>query len=219
MGGPEELRHLLPVHVVVETDGEPAAVAVMWRSGESRVLRNRIALGRIAEEVQRSPALSQRGRWGEPTPLKIANRRRPTRKTGRPWSSPSSASSNAKQIRRTCSSTPTSKASPLITRSCHAVRPRDRPECPQPGQLEISVDSRSATPEVAVVRGIPPRCRPERPNGPWRTLHDGTAWTRVRDHPPHRNCSAAPEPPKAGRLCDIVIPCAADPTPTPVRWG
>ena len=52
MCGVQEFRQFLPVHVAVESDSEPSTVAVMGRRGESRVLRERIALGGIAEEVK-----------------------------------------------------------------------------------------------------------------------------------------------------------------------
>jgi hypothetical protein len=52
MGGVQELCQFLPVHVAVESDSEPSSVAVMGRRCESRVVRERVALGGIAEEVK-----------------------------------------------------------------------------------------------------------------------------------------------------------------------
>jgi hypothetical protein len=51
-----------------------------------------------ARKCNDRPQPSHRGRGGEPAPLKIANRRRPTRNSGRPCSSLSSAALKAAQI-------------------------------------------------------------------------------------------------------------------------
>lgn len=101
--GLEEFRDLAPVNrvEVVEPEGQPASLAVVGRLAEPAVLPQGVLLERVGYGGRERPDAFHRERGGEAAPLKIANRRRPTRNSGRFWSSPSSAPVNPSQIART----------------------------------------------------------------------------------------------------------------------
>lgn len=89
VGGLEEFGHLVPVDGVVEDEGQPTLVPVVWGRSEAAVLPERVELSRVGEKVQRSaaaipPAVRRQtvgGEDGEAAPPD-AEQRAATRKFG-----------------------------------------------------------------------------------------------------------------------------------------